>query len=75
LARIQERLGPEDLLILTADHGNDPTDASTDHSREFVPVCVVGQEGPLGDRDGFCDVGATVAAHLGVTWSVGRSLV
>ena len=74
LARIQERLGPEDLLILTADHGNDPTDASTDHSREFVPVCVVGQEGPLGDRDGFCDVGATVAAHLGVTWLVGRPL-
>lgn len=58
-----------DLLILTADHGNDPTDESTDHSREFVPVAIYGA-GPkeLGDTDGMASIGATVASHLGIDW-------
>jgi phosphopentomutase len=63
-----------DLLILTADHGNDPTTASTDHSREFVPLLVyhsgsVGNTAirDLGTRDSFADAGATVAACLGVS--------
>jgi phosphopentomutase len=69
---------PDDLLIVTADHGNDPTDASTDHSREYVPVALVGQgvkPASLGDVDHMGCVGATVAAHLGVEWNVGRSLL
>lgn len=41
LGRLMAELGPEDLLILTADHGNDPTDASTDHNREYVPYAIV----------------------------------
>ncbi len=65
------RLGPDDLLVLTADHGNDPTDASTDHSREYVPLATVGGGTvtvPLGDLDGLSVVGRTVAEHLGLAW-------
>ena len=78
LGKILERLGEEDLLILTADHGNDPTSKSTDHSREYVPLIVVGKNvtaGPLGDIAGMTAVGATVASHLGVKWPVGTSAV
>ena len=68
--RAPELLGvltSEDLLIITADHGNDPTFKGTDHTRERVPLLVVGI-GPrdLGVSEGFSDVGATVAAWLGV---------
>lgn len=78
LARLTARMEPRDLLILTADHGNDPTDASTDHTREYVPVALVGhgvRQGELGDVVGFTAVGATVAEHLGVDWPVGQSLL
>jgi phosphopentomutase len=59
--------GAEDLILITADHGNDPTFRGTDHTRERVPLLVVGG-GPrdLGVREGFSDVGATVAAWLDV---------
>jgi phosphopentomutase len=60
------RLKPDDLLILTADHGNDPTWTGTDHTRERVPVLVHGAgQGEIG-QIGFVDVAASVAAHLGV---------
>ena len=56
---------PGDLLIVTADHGNDPTTPSTDHSREYVPLLVCGpalKKGvSLGTRSSFADVAATVA--------------
>jgi phosphopentomutase len=59
------RLTPHDLLIVTADHGNDPTTPSTDHSREHVPVFVVGaavRPGvDLGVRRSFADLGQTLA--------------
>ena len=68
------------LLFLTGDHGCDPTDGSTDHTREHVPVLVAGGmlgDGPprdLGVRDTFADLGATVASLLGVEPSLaGRS--
>lgn len=64
------RLQPDDLLIVTADHGNDPTTPSTDHSREFVPVLAIGARVrpgvDLGTRDTFADLGQTIAASLGV---------
>jgi phosphopentomutase len=72
LKRFDERV-PEllealagDLLIITADHGNDPTFRGTDHTRERVPLLVAGNVKPrdLGVRDSFADVGATVAAWL-----------
>ena len=66
---IRARLRPEDLLFITADHGNDPTTPSTDHARECVPVLVVGDRVravPIGVRSTFADLGATVAEWLGV---------
>ena len=78
LAATLSALKPEDLLILTADHGNDPTTASTDHSREFVPVCLHGQDAApknLGDTRGMTAIGATVAAHLGIGWPIGQNLL
>lgn len=68
LPEILENLTGEDLLIVTADHGNDPTFRGTDHTRERVPLLAVGggEPRPLGVREGFSDVGATSAAWLGV---------
>ena len=70
LPELLAALSGDDLLIITADHGNDPTFRGTDHTRERVPLLVVGGASgggrPLGIRDGFSDVGATVAAWLGV---------
>ena len=66
LAGILEHLRPNDLLILTADHGNDPTTASTDHSREYVPLLVYGGgiHGDLGTRPTFADVSILAADWL-----------
>jgi phosphopentomutase len=64
-------LRPGDLAVITADHGNDPTWTGTDHTREQVPVLAFGPGIPargIGRRDTFADVGATVAAHLGLDW-------
>jgi phosphopentomutase len=69
LPRILDPMLPEDLIIFTADHGNDPTTPSTDHSREVVPVLALGPRihpEPLGVRRTLADVGQTVAEYLGV---------
>ncbi len=70
LARLLERMREEDLLLLCADHGCDPSTPSTDHSREDVPVLVYGKGVKpgvdLGLRLGFCDIAATVAEYLGL---------
>jgi phosphopentomutase len=71
------RLRPGDLMVLTADHGNDPTTPSTDHSREAVPLLVVGpavRPVPLGTRS-FADVGATVADYFSVALGPGTSFL
>ena len=70
--RLPELLGSlrdGDLLVIAADHGNDPTFRGTDHTREFIPVLAhrPGQAGgPLGRRASFADVGATLARHIGI---------
>ena len=67
--RLLARLRPEDLVIVTADHGNDPTTPSTDHSRELVPVLVLGPRVTpvaLGVRRTFADLGQTVAEFFGL---------
>lgn len=65
--------GRDTLLVITADHGNDPTTPSTDHSREYVPLLARGgglrAGADLGTRRTFADVGAAVAAALGVPWT------
>ena len=69
LPELEERLRPGDLLIVTADHGNDPTWTGTDHTREHVPILAFGPDlgaGPIGRRETFADVGETIAAHLGL---------
>jgi len=70
LAAILPRLVPSDLLVVTADHGNDPTTPSTDHSREHVPVLLAGAgvkpSVDLGVRPTFADLGQTLAEVFGV---------
>ena len=70
LAALLPQLGGDDLLVVTADHGNDPTTPSTDHAREYVPLLVAGsrvQAGrDLGTRRTFADLGQTLAAVFGV---------
>ena len=69
LPRLLDGVREDDLVIFTADHGNDPTTPSTDHSREVVPLLVLGPKVrpvDLGRRGTFADVGQTVAEFLGV---------
>jgi phosphopentomutase len=70
LGELMGRLAPRDLLVVTADHGNDPTTPSTDHSREYVPVFLMGaavRPGvDLGTLQTFADVGQTLAQVFGV---------
>lgn len=77
LPEIIAQMSSQDLLLITADHGCDPTTASTDHSREAVPLLAFGRWMkrllPLGRRDSYADLGATIAAHLSVPWSLGNS--
>ncbi|MDO4542577.1 MAG: phosphopentomutase, partial [Bacillota bacterium] len=81
-SRLEELLkfmSKDDLLILTADHGNDPTTKSTDHNREYVPILSYspGIKGvSLGERSTMADIGATVYRHLtGETFNIGESWV
>ena len=71
LPSLTAELREEDLLFITADHGNDPTTESTDHARECVPLLAIGPSvvpGALGDRETFSDLGATVGEWLGVSY-------
>ncbi len=69
--------GKDDLVILTADHGCDPTTPSTDHSREYVPLLVHGGKPgvDLGTRATLSDIGQTVAAIFGVSIAKGESFL
>ena len=70
LARLLPRLRPDDLLVVTGDHGNDPSTPSTDHSREHVPLLITGERVKkgvdLGTRSSFADLGQTLAEVFGV---------
>ena len=78
LATFLPRCAPDDLLIVTADHGNDPTFPGTDHTREEVPLLVLhaGHHAALGTRETFADIAATLAEffHL-APWTVGQSFL
>ena len=73
LGQFLPKLGEEDVVLITADHGCDPSySATTDHTREYVPVLVLGKHvkpGNLGTRDSFADIAATVAEMLQVELS------
>ncbi|KJB87910.1 phosphopentomutase [Paenibacillus sp. E194] len=68
LPKMMDRIGPDDLLVITADHGNDPTHTGTDHTREYVPLLLyspslhAGQS--LGVRTTYADLGATIADNF-----------
>ena len=64
-------LRQDDLVFITADHGCDPTDVSTDHTREYVPLLVAGPRvsaaRDLGTRRTFADLGVTICDYLGIS--------
>ncbi|MMZ58628.1 Phosphopentomutase [compost metagenome] len=70
LPELMDKMGDNDLLVITADHGNDPTHAGTDHTREYVPILVYGKQlktpGSLGVRGTYADLAATIAENFGV---------
>lgn len=71
LPKLLENLGKEDVLMITADHGCDPSTASTDHSREYTPFLMIGEGVPAGinygTRKGFCDIAATILNCFGLS--------
>ncbi|MEX1307406.1 MAG: phosphopentomutase [Eubacteriales bacterium] len=79
LPNIIELMGDEDLLLIAADHGCDPSTPSTDHSREHIPVLAYGKGvkpgTDLGVRESFADIAATVAAYFEIPFSVGQSFL
>jgi len=79
LPEIMEAMGDYDLLILTADHGNDPTKEGSDHTREYVPLLVYGKHARpgvnLGTRQSLSDIGQTVAENFSLTLADGVSFL
>ncbi len=78
LARIEARLKPDDLLLLTADHGCDPTTRSTDHSREYAPLLALSPRRrgtALGTRRSLADIGETIAENFQVPLHRGESFL
>lgn len=70
IPEILENLKEDDMIIFTADHGNDPTYTGTDHTREYIPILIYGHQVKkqvnIGTRDSFADIGATVADILNI---------
>ncbi len=79
LPELLERVTGEDMLILTADHGCDPTWRGTDHTREHIPVLIYGPKvkaGSYGHRETFADIGQTVARYFGLSpMDYGKAIV
>ena len=79
LGQFMTQVLPDDLVIITADHGNDPTHRGTDHTREQVPLFVLhkNEKRPLGVRETYADIAATLADYFDLTesWAVGESFL
>jgi phosphopentomutase len=79
LPEIEAAMREDDLLIITADHGNDPTYRGTDHTREYAPLLVYGRTARaginLGDRGSLADIGQTVADNFGLRLGAGESFL
>jgi len=79
LPEIFESMRSDDLLIMTADHGNDPTKDGSDHTREYAPLLVYGQSSAagidLGTRESLADIGQTIAANFGLHLNAGKSFL
>ena len=73
---LEAALRPGDLLVVTADHGNDPTWPGSDHTREHVPILAMGpgpSAGTIGRRESFADIAGTLATHLGLPVKPGET--
>lgn len=79
LPEIESAMREDDLLIITADHGNDPTYRGTDHTREYAPLLVYGKRARagvnLGDRGSLSDIGQTIADNFGLRLGAGQSFL
>jgi phosphopentomutase len=78
LPEIESAMRPDDLMIITADHGNDPTFPGTDHTREYSPLLVYAEGAPgvnLGTRESLADIGQTIAENFGLKLTAGSSFL
>jgi phosphopentomutase len=79
LPHIESAMKPGDVMIITADHGNDPTFPGSDHTREYAPLLVYGKGARagvnLGTRSSLADIGQTVAENFGVKLTAGKSFL
>lgn len=79
LPKILDAMNEDDLLIMTADHGNDPTKDGTDHTREYAPLLVYGKSAKagvdLGTRESLADIGQTIAGNFGLELEAGKSFL
>jgi phosphopentomutase len=79
LPEMEEAMRDDDLVIITADHGNDPTFPGSDHTREYAPLLVYGKKAragvDLGKRDSLADIGQTIAENFGLRLAAGRSFL
>lgn len=79
LPEIEEAMRADDLMIITSDHGNDPTFAGSDHTREYAPLLVYGKSARqgvnLGTRNSLADIGQTIAENFGLKLTAGESFL
>ena len=79
LPEIEKAMRDDDVMMITADHGNDPTFRGSDHTREYAPLLVYGKNArggvDLGTRDSLADIGQTIAANFRVKLSAGNSFL
>jgi len=79
LPEIESAMRDDDVMMITADHGNDPTFRGSDHTREYAPLLVYGKTSRpginLGTRDSLADIGQTIAANFGIKLTAGTSFL
>ena len=79
LPEIEDAMREDDLIMITADHGNDPTFPGSDHTREYVPLLVYGKSAKrgvnLGSRNSLADIGQTIANNFGLKLTAGESFL
>jgi phosphopentomutase len=79
LPEIESVMREDDLMMITADHGNDPTFPGSDHTREYAPLLVFGKSARpgvnLGTRSSLSDIGQTIAANFGLKLTAGESFL
>ena len=79
LTEIEAAMREDDLMMITADHGNDPTFRGSDHTREYAPLLVFGKSARpgvnLGTRSSLSDIGRTIASNFNLRISAGESFL